>query len=102
MTGCTQITDKAFENLRGINTLDMSGCTTITDKAFENLRGIRTLHMCECDQITDEAQFENLRGINTLVMYKCRVPSIASAKRVLGNVITCFGVGVEYDTEDEF
>src|ERR1700739_4379003 len=32
---CKQITDKAFENLKGIHTLDIRGCTQITDKAYE-------------------------------------------------------------------
>ena len=70
MSDCRQstITDKAFECLRGIHTLNMSSCsqTTITDKAFENLRGIHTLKMSCCDQImiTDDA-FHNLSGIHT-------------------------------------
>src|SRR3989338_6448328 len=63
------ITDKAFEYLKGIHTIDMSRCNqnTITDKAFKNLKGIHTLHMKSCNQdtITDKA-FQNLRGIHTL------------------------------------
>ena len=110
MSGCATITDKAFENLRGIRTLNMYGCTAITDKAFENLRGIRTLYLNGCTKVTDKAfvslrgidtlymygcttitdkGFENLRGINTLIMNGCGDSSIATAKRVLGN-IPCF------------
>ena len=53
-----QITDAAFENLRGIHTLDMNFCDQkITDAAFENLRGIHTLDMCGCSQeTTDQGQ----------------------------------------------
>ena len=35
---CTQITDKAFEFLRGIQVLEMCRCTQFTDKAFEYLK----------------------------------------------------------------
>jgi len=46
------ITDKAFKNLKGIHTLDMSNCDqdTITDKAFEHLKGIHTLNVRWCNQ----------------------------------------------------
>ena len=42
MTRCSQktITDKAFENLQGIHTLNMESCDqkTITDKGLESLK----------------------------------------------------------------
>ena len=65
MSFCNQstINEKAFENLRGIQTLNMSGCVSarntqrdlpfccyITDKAYENLRGIHTLDIMGCNQ----------------------------------------------------
>ena len=76
ISDCSQssISDKAFENLRGIHTLDLSFCdqTTITDAAFENLRGLHTLDMSHCYQstITDKA-FKNLRGIQRLGISRC-------------------------------
>ena len=73
------ITDKAFENLRGIHTLNMSWCDqqTITDKAFEHLQGIHTLNMAWCNQetITDKA-FEHLQGIHTLDIAWCNQKTI--------------------------
>ena len=36
MSKCTQITDKTFENLRGVSTLNMSKCVQITDKGSQN------------------------------------------------------------------
>ena len=45
------ITDAAFGHFqtfrgeKGIHTLNMWDCTQITDKAFENLRGVQTLRM---------------------------------------------------------
>jgi len=55
------ITNKAFEHLKGIHILHMNSYNqgTITDKAFENLKGIYTLNMnnCEYETITDEALY---------------------------------------------
>ena len=74
MRWCNQatITDAAFVHLRGIQTLDMSYCSqaTITDAAFVHMRGIQTLNMSLCTQITDAA-FSHLRGIQTLNMNSC-------------------------------
>ena len=51
MSCCTQITDAAFANLRGIQTLKMGLCNqaTITDAVFVHLRGIQTLVTQSCD-----------------------------------------------------
>ena len=79
MSRCIYITDKAFENLKNLHTLDMNRCIqiTITDKAFENLKNLHTLDMNYCYQtfITDKA-FENLKNLHTLNMSQCHQETI--------------------------
>jgi len=78
---CNRITDKAFEYLKGIHTLNMPLCfqKEITDKAFEYLKGIHNLDMGLCFQkeITDKA-FEYLKGIHTLNMESCNQETITN------------------------
>ena len=47
MSWCTQVTDAAFEHLKGIKVLNIRRCNqaTITDDAFEHLKCIRVLGM---------------------------------------------------------
>ena len=61
------ITDEAFKNLKGINTLEMRYIYKITDKAFAYLEGIYMLQMENCInlELTDEA-FKFLKG-NTYI-----------------------------------
>ena len=70
MRGYTQITDAAFEHLRGIKTLDMCGCTQITDAAFEHA--------------------QHLRGINELNMYGCTQTLIEAAQRIIGDILNFY------------
>lgn len=56
MAHCIQstITDKAFEHLAGLHTLNMMGCdqSTITNRAVQHLSGLHTLDMTYCYQNT--------------------------------------------------
>lgn len=94
MSYCTQITDKAFQHLKGIRQLSMECCKQITNDAFRHLQGsiyrlnigyckqitndafrylqesIHTLEMCYCERITDEA-FQHLKGIHRLSIQGC-------------------------------
>ena len=45
MSGCEQITDEAFEHLKGIHTLNMSGCEQITDEEFEHLKEEKKIYI---------------------------------------------------------
>ena len=83
MSECTEVTDAAFEHLKGIHTLFMRHCTqaTITDAAFEHLKGIHSLVMMHCNQATiTGAGLEHLKGISRLGMYRCRAEAIAAAE----------------------
>ena len=67
MGDCNQITDAAFEHLRGIHTLDMSGCGSyISDDAFVHLRGIYSLDIRGCGSRITSAAIAHLPGIHTL------------------------------------
>ena len=88
-----------FVHLRGLRKFKLNSNRSITDAAFVHLRGINTLDMYGCTQITDQA-FEYLRGINTLYMGGCRASSIATAKRVLGDIL-CFDADDD-DFDDDF
>ena len=80
-----KITDAAFENLRGIYTLDMQWCRQVTITAFENLRGIHTLNMSYCTQETITPRiFEYLpvSGIHSLNTDYCS-PILRAARAAL-------------------
>ena len=90
MSGCNQSTiadNKALGHLRGVHTLViMSGCnqSTIADTAFENLRGIHTLNVSHRDNstITDEAS-KNLRGVRTaVIMSGCNQTTITDMQAI--------------------
>ncbi|NBW29533.1 hypothetical protein EBR37_04090, partial [bacterium] len=86
ITGCTGITDAAFQYFTHMRippeggahvvgslvSLNMTYCTQITDAAFVHLRGIEDLSMLGCDQdeITNAA-LENLVGIRDLFIHGC-------------------------------
>ena len=83
MSLCRQLTDAAFEHLKGIHTLLMWGCdkVTITDAAFEHLKGIHSLDMLGCTQATiTGAGLEHLKGISRLGMVDCTDEAIAAAE----------------------
>jgi hypothetical protein len=83
MSNCGQLTDAAFEHLKGIHTLLMWHCpqATITDAAFEHLKGIHSLVMSWCTQITiTGAGLEHLKGISRLGMHGCRAEALAAAE----------------------
>jgi hypothetical protein len=67
-----KLKDKDFKYFIGIKHLKINSQKNITDRAFKNLEGIHSLDMSWCNQkkITDRA-FKNLRGIHTLIMNKC-------------------------------
>ena len=61
----------------------MASCNQITDAAFANLRGIDTLNMSQCTQITLDGidrQFAHLLSIRIIIMYHCNLATIARAK----------------------
>ena len=39
MSGCTKVTDEAFEHLKGIKKLIMSDCTKVTGSGIIDLKG---------------------------------------------------------------
>lgn len=94
ITGCTGITDAAFQFFTHMRippeggahvvgtlvSLNMTFCTQITDAAFVHLRGIEDLSMMGCnqDEITNAA-FTHLIGIKALDMTNCNQETITNA-----------------------
>ena len=64
------LTDKMFEYLPNIHTLNISECSNFTDKMFEYLPNIHTLNISDCKQFTDNI-FENLKGLKNLNIVNC-------------------------------
>jgi len=64
------VTDKAFEHLEGIRSLDMTRRFGITGTGFVHLKGLKTLIMPWCRSIPNEA-FVNLKDIESLDIRYC-------------------------------
>jgi large subunit ribosomal protein L5 len=61
------ISDKAFENLSSLTTLDISYCNQLTAEAFQHFRNIKKLNLAGCTQNTIRSDaFVNLINIEDL------------------------------------
>jgi len=80
MSFCSQegIRDSDLAQLAGIRELIMHGCTQLSDAAFEHLKGLHTLTMSACTQSSiTEAAFQHLSGLHTLDISGCSIPGAA-------------------------
>jgi hypothetical protein len=75
MSGCrlaAPFNMEAFENLREINTLNISDCVGINHWIFPHIAGVKNLIMSNCKHISiNDASFSNLRGIKELDIDGC-------------------------------
>ena len=58
--GCTKITDKGLEYLKGVHTINLGNVQNITDKGLEYLEGVHTICLNNTN-ITDKG-LEYLKG----------------------------------------
>lgn len=92
MSGCNQtnITSLAFRHLHKVTYLDMSGCdqTSITNSAFMYFTNVIYLDMSECNQSTiTESAFVYLSQLTRLRMYGQCMPCVSNtALQSLGDI----------------
>ena len=89
ISGCLQFTDRAFQHLQNLETLDMAFCRQhrITDRAFSYLKNLKKLRMSSCKQptITNEV-FDHLRGLEELTLIGCYQLSLAEASKLKAKI----------------
>jgi hypothetical protein len=87
--GCLQFTDRAFQHLENLVTLDMAFCRQhgITDRAFSYLKNLKKLRMSGCKQptVTNEV-FKHLGGLEELTMIGCYQLSLAEASKLKAKI----------------